>query len=106
MPDAKLEKWIIDRRVELLEAEGIEFALRRRRGRDVDADELRRRHDAVVVASARGWSATSTSPGRDLDGVHFAMDYLYQRNRAWPAPRAASAAARPSARSPPPASAW
>src|ERR671925_208278 len=50
VPDAKLEKWIIDRRVELLEAEGIDFLRGVDVGRDVSAEELRARHDAVVVA--------------------------------------------------------
>ncbi len=50
VPDAKLEKWIIDRRVALLEDEGIVFEYGADVGGDVDADELRRRHDAVILA--------------------------------------------------------
>ena len=45
------------------------------------ADELRSRHDAVVVAIGSRVHRDLEVPGRDLDGVHFAMDYLYQRNR-------------------------
>ena len=82
VPDAKLEKWIIDRRVSLLEEEGIEFACGVDVGRDVSAAELRERHDAVVVAIGSRVHRDLDVPGRELAGVHFAMEYLYQRNRA------------------------
>ena len=81
MPDAKLEKWIIDRRVALLEQEGIDFVCDTDVGRDVEAEELRRRHDAVVVAIGSRVHRDLETPGRELANVHFAMDYLYQRNR-------------------------
>jgi glutamate synthase (NADPH/NADH) small chain len=81
VPDAKLEKWMIDRRISLLEAEGIEFICDVDVGRDVSADELRAKHDAVVLAMGSRVERDIEIPGRDLDGVHFAMDYLYQRNR-------------------------
>src|SRR4029450_1822656 len=79
---AQLEKWIIDRRVKLLEDEGVRFVCDVDVGRDIDTGELRGKYDAVIVAiGSRG--------GRELGGagggggsVHFAMDYLYQRNRA------------------------
>jgi glutamate synthase (NADPH/NADH) small chain len=82
VPDAKLEKWIIDRRVKLLEEEGIEFRYDADVGRDVSADELRRTHDALVVAVGSRVHRDLAAPGRELKGVHFAMEYLYQRNRA------------------------
>jgi glutamate synthase (NADPH/NADH) small chain len=81
VPDAKLEKWIIDRRVGVLEAEGIEFSYGVEVGTDVSAEELRARHDAVVVAIGSRVERDFDAPGRELGGVHFAMDYLYQRNR-------------------------
>ncbi len=81
VPDAKLEKWIIDRRVRVLEQEGIAFSYGVDVGRDVTADELRDRHDAVVVAIGSRVSRNLDAPGRALPGVEFAMDYLYQRNR-------------------------
>jgi len=81
VPDAKLEKWIIDRRVSVLEQEGIEFVYDTDVGRDISADEIRERHDAVVVTIGSRVSRDLTAPGRDLRGIHFAMDYLYQRNR-------------------------
>ena len=82
VPDAKLEKWIIDRRVKLLEDEGVRVRVRRRRGRRRRApSELRASHDAVVVAIGSRVQRDLDVPGRELAGVHFAMDYLYQRNR-------------------------
>jgi glutamate synthase (NADPH/NADH) small chain len=81
VPDAKLEKWIIDRRVAILAEEGIEFVYDTDVGRDVSAAELVERHDAIVVATGSRVSRDLAVPGRELRGVHVAMDYLYQRNR-------------------------
>jgi glutamate synthase (NADPH/NADH) small chain len=81
VPDAKLEKRVIDRRVEILEQEGIEFIYNTDVGRDVDARELAERHDAVVVTIGSRVSRDLDAPGRELNGIHYAMDYLYQRNR-------------------------
>jgi glutamate synthase (NADPH/NADH) small chain len=81
VPDAKLEKWIIDRRVKLLEDEGIEFQCGVDVGRDITATDLRRRFDAVVIAIGSRVPRPLEVPGADLPGVHAAMDYLYQRNR-------------------------
>jgi glutamate synthase (NADPH/NADH) small chain len=81
VPDAKLEKWIIDRRVKVLEQEGVTFECNVDIGRDIPADELRARFDAVVIATGSRVHRDIDVPGRDLDGVHFAMEYLYQRNR-------------------------
>ncbi len=81
VPDAKLEKRIIDRRVAILEQEGISFIYDKEVGRDIDGADLAAEHDAVVVAIGSRVSRDLDAPGRDLAGVHFAMDYLYQRNR-------------------------
>jgi glutamate synthase (NADPH/NADH) small chain len=81
VPDAKLEKWTIDRRVAILEQEGIEFVYDTDVGHDIQAGELAERHDAIVVAIGSRVSRDLDAPGRELRGVHFAMDYLYQRNR-------------------------
>ena len=81
VPDAKLEKWMIDRRVEILEGEGIEFVYGAHVGAGVDAEQLAAEHDAVVIAIGSRVERDFEAPGRELDGVHFAMDYLYQRNR-------------------------
>jgi glutamate synthase (NADPH/NADH) small chain len=81
VPDAKLEKWIIDRRLELLEKEGIRFECGVDVGRDLTVRELWKRHDALVVAVGSRVPRQIDVPGGDLPGVHPAMDYLYQRNR-------------------------
>jgi glutamate synthase (NADPH/NADH) small chain len=81
VPDAKLEKWIIDRRVRLLEAEGVHFECNVDVGKDITVEQLRGRHDAVVLATGSRIHRDLDVPGRELEGVHFAMDYLYQRNR-------------------------
>ena len=81
VPDAKLEKWIIDRRAAVLEQEGVRFECNVDVGTDVTAAELRERFDAVVLAIGSRVHCDLEVPGRELDGVHFAMDYLYQRNR-------------------------
>jgi glutamate synthase (NADPH/NADH) small chain len=86
VPDAKLEKSIIDRRVAILAQEGIEFVYNADVGRDPTVDDLRARHDALVVAIGSRISRDLVVPGRELAGIHFAMDYLYQRNR-WVAER-------------------
>ena len=81
VPDAKLEKWIIDRRVALLADEGISFEYGVDVGRDLPVAELRSRHDAVVFAIGSRVHRDLQVPGRELRGVHFAMEYLYQRKR-------------------------
>ncbi|MGA2926208.1 MAG: glutamate synthase subunit beta [Solirubrobacteraceae bacterium] len=81
VPDAKLEKWIIDRRAAILGQEGIEFKLGVDVGREVSASELKERYDALVIAIGARVSRDIDAPGRELRGIHFAMDYLYQRNR-------------------------
>jgi len=82
VPDAKLEKSVIDRRAAILEAEGIEFRYGVDVGTDVTATELRDAFDAVVVAIGSRVHRDIVVPGRELAGIHLAMDYLYQRNRA------------------------
>ncbi len=81
VPDAKLEKWIIDRRVAVLEQEGIEFVYNADIGSDITAEELDQRFDAVVIAIGSRVSRDLDVPGRDLASIHPAMVYLYQRNR-------------------------
>jgi glutamate synthase (NADPH/NADH) small chain len=82
IPDFKLEKRFVDRRVRLLEAEGIEFRCGVDVGVDITAEELRTNHDAVVIAVGSRLHRELDVPGSKLEGVHLAMDYLYDRNRA------------------------
>ena len=81
VPDAKLEKSIIDRRVAILEREGIEFVYNCAAGFDVTAAQLQSRHDAVVLATGSRVSRPLDVVNNHLEGIHPAMDYLYQRNR-------------------------
>ncbi len=81
VPDFKIEKTVVQRRVEQLLAEGVEIRCGVEVGSDVSVDELRGGFDAVVLATGSRVPRDLPVPGRELEGVHFAMDYLYQRNR-------------------------
>jgi glutamate synthase (NADPH/NADH) small chain len=81
VPDFKIEKAVVERRVEQMIAEGVEVRCGVEVGRDVSVGELRERFDAIVLATGSRVPRDLPVPGRELDGVHFAMDYLYQRNR-------------------------
>jgi glutamate synthase (NADPH/NADH) small chain len=81
IPDFKMEKEVLDRRLAQMKAEGTRFRAGVAVGQDVSWDQLRRRYDAVVVATGATVPRDLTIPGRGLDGVHFAMDYLVQANR-------------------------
>ena len=82
VPEFKIEKRLVERRVQQLVAEGVEFRFGVDVGSDVDAEELRERHDAVVIATGARVPRDLPVPGRELDGVHFAMEYLYDRARS------------------------
>jgi glutamate synthase (NADPH/NADH) small chain len=81
IPDFKLEKWVIDRRLEILLAEGVEMRAGVHVGVDVDATELRADYDALVLCGGAEHPRDLPVPGRELDGVHFAMEFLEQQNR-------------------------
>jgi len=82
VPDFKIEKTVVERRIEQLAAEGVEFRFGVDVGLDVDAAELADGFDAIVLATGSRVPRDLPIPGRELGGVHFAMEYLYQRNRA------------------------
>lgn len=81
IPEFKMEKSHINRRIEQMRAEGTKFRTETEIGRDVDAAKLRRRHDAVVIAAGATVSRDLPVPGRDLKGIHFAMEYLPLANK-------------------------
>jgi glutamate synthase (NADPH/NADH) small chain len=81
VPDFKIEKWAVERRVQQLVDEGVELRCGVDVGTDVSAQELRERFDAVVLATGARVPRDLDVAGRELEGVHFAMDYLYGRNR-------------------------
>jgi glutamate synthase (NADPH/NADH) small chain len=83
IPDFKMEKAIVANRVRQMEAEGVVFHCGVHVGKDVSAKELERSHDVLLLAggSEQPFDFFAKSPGRDLDGLHFAMQFLPQQNR-------------------------
>jgi glutamate synthase (NADPH/NADH) small chain len=81
IPDFKMEKHLIDRRVEQMTAEGVEFRTSVNVGVDVSVDELKKDFDAIVLSIGATLPRDLPVEGRELDGVHFAMDFLPQQNK-------------------------
>jgi glutamate synthase (NADPH/NADH) small chain len=81
IPDFKMEKHLIDRRIEQMTAEGVEFRTSQHIGRDVESQQLLTDFDAVVLAGGAEQPRDLPVPGRELRGVHFAMEFLPQQNR-------------------------
>jgi len=81
IPDYKIEKWIVDRRVALMEEEGVEFRTNAYVGYDPTTEDLRRDYDTIILAVGALDGRDMDVPGRELDGIHLAMDYLTQQNR-------------------------
>jgi len=81
IPDFKLPKWVLERRLEQLTGEGVEFQTNVRIGQDISPRYLRRRFDAVLLAMGASQPRDLMVPGRELKNVHFAMEYLTQQNR-------------------------
>jgi glutamate synthase (NADPH/NADH) small chain len=81
IPDFKLEKWVIDRRIQVMEADGVEFKYNVEVGKDLSADEVVRNHDAVILSGGSTIPRDLPIPGREFKGVHFAMNFLKQQNK-------------------------
>ncbi|MCP4070151.1 MAG: glutamate synthase subunit beta [Hyphomicrobiales bacterium] len=81
IPDFKMEKHIIDRRVEQMQAEGVEFHYQSNIGTGISIDELSGSHDAVILTIGAEKPRDLPIEGRELSGIHFAMDFLPQQNR-------------------------
>jgi glutamate synthase (NADPH/NADH) small chain len=81
IPEFKMEKRVLDRRLAIMDAEGVRFRTNANIGAGFPADELRREFDAVVLCGGATIPRDLPIPGRQLAGVHFAMDYLTQQNR-------------------------
>jgi glutamate synthase (NADPH/NADH) small chain len=81
IPEFKMEKRIIDRRLEQMSAEGVKFVTNAEVGKTVAAEQLRSEFDAVVLAGGAEWPRDLNVPGRELKGIHFAMEFLPQSNR-------------------------
>jgi glutamate synthase (NADPH/NADH) small chain len=82
IPDFKMEKIHLERRIKQMEAEGTRFRAGVEIGKDITWQELQSRFDAVLVATGATKPRDLNVEGRDLDGVHFAMEYLTQANKA------------------------
>ena len=81
IPDFKLEKWVIDRRIEVMEAEGIVFSTNTNVGVDIDAKKLSKGFDAILLSGGSTIPRDLKIPGRNLKGIHYAMDFLKQQNK-------------------------
>lgn len=81
IPDFKMEKFHIDRRIEQMEAEGVEFKTNQNVGETVDPEKLVENYDAIILSGGAEWPRDLPVSGRELDGVHFAMDFLPLQNK-------------------------
>jgi glutamate synthase (NADPH/NADH) small chain len=81
IPEFKMEKRFLDRRLDLMREEGIEFRTGIEVGVDVRASELKSQFDAILLAGGAEWPRDLPVPGRELKGIHFAMEYLTLANR-------------------------
>ena len=81
IPDFKLEKWVIDRRLEVMEEEGVTFKCNANVGVNVSLNDLLREYHAIVLAGGSTVPRDLNIPGRELNGVHFAMEFLKQQNK-------------------------
>jgi glutamate synthase (NADPH/NADH) small chain len=81
IPDFKLEKTVVERRINLLEEEGVRFICNANVGVNIRVNDIMRDYHAVVLAGGSTIPRDLTIPGRDLKGVHYAMDFLKQQNK-------------------------
>jgi len=81
IPDFKLEKWVVERRIKLMAAQGITFETGVKIGDDISCHYLKKRFDAICLACGARKPRDLPVPGRDLNGIYFAMDYLSQQNK-------------------------
>ena len=81
IPDFKMEKWLLDRRIKQMTAEGIEFRTKVHVGQAIPGEELREDFNAILLAGGAEQPRDLPVPGRKLKGIHFAMEFLPQQNR-------------------------
>ncbi len=81
IPDFKLEKWVVERRIKLMEEEGIVFKCNSNVGADVSINDLLREYHVIILAGGSTIPRDLNIPGRELKGIHFAMDFLKQQNQ-------------------------
>jgi glutamate synthase (NADPH/NADH) small chain len=81
IPNFKLEKWVVDRRIEQMKAEGVTFIPNAHVGVNVPVESLTNHYDAILLCGGAEQPRDLTIPGRELQGIHFAMEFLPQQNR-------------------------
>src|SRR5436190_3900429 len=81
IPNFKMEKHLIDRRIHQMEAEGVEFRPNSHVGQNVPVEDLRKEFDAILLSGGAEWARDLNVPGRELKGIHFAMEFLPQQNK-------------------------
>ena len=81
IPEFKMEKWVVKRRLDIMREEGVKFKTKTNVGVDVSAKEMTSTYDAIVLCGGAEWPRNLEVPGRDLEGVYFAMEFLMQQNR-------------------------
>ena len=81
IPDFKMEKWLLDRRIKQMTAEGVEFRTNVHVGHAIPGEELREDFNAILLAGGAEQPRDLPIPGRKLKGIHFAMEFLPQQNR-------------------------
>ena len=81
IPDFKMEKWVIDRRIKIMEEEGITFKTGVNVGKDISTEQLRKDFDSIVICVGSTKPRDLNAPGRELKGIHFAMEFLPMQNR-------------------------
>jgi glutamate synthase (NADPH/NADH) small chain len=81
IPNFKMEKHLIDRRLEQMAGEGVRFETNAHVGGNVSVEDLRHRYDAILLAGGAEQGRNLNVPGRELKGIHFAMEFLPQQNR-------------------------
>ncbi|MBN2407463.1 MAG: glutamate synthase subunit beta [Elusimicrobia bacterium] len=82
IPDFKLEKWVLDRRIDIMGKSGIKFETDVNIGEDISAKWLRKSYNALLITAGAGQPRDLNIPGRELEGVYYAMDYLSASNCA------------------------
>ncbi|GAB4152082.1 MAG: glutamate synthase subunit beta [Planctomycetaceae bacterium] len=82
IPNMKLDKKYVQRRVDLMAAEGVKFVTNTEIGKDISAEQLRSEFDAVVLCTGATRPRDLPIPGRDLDGIHFAMEFLHANTKS------------------------
>ncbi len=81
IPDFKLEKWVVDRRIQIMDDEGVRFKVNAEVGKSINPDMLKEDFDSIVVCTGSTVPRDLSIPGRELKGIHYAMDFLSLQNK-------------------------